>query len=87
MDEQDWIILKVLFEKKNITKTAESLYISQPSLTKKIQQIEKEYHVEMVIRGTKGVHFTPQGEYIAQCADEMLNRLQQIKDTLLNMGE
>jgi len=87
MDEQDWIILKVLYEKKNITKTAESLYISQPSLTKKIQQIEKEYQVEMVIRGTKGVHFTPQGEYLAQCADEMLNRLQQIKDTVLNMGE
>ncbi|MDN3015488.1 LysR family transcriptional regulator [Paenibacillus sp. BSR1-1] len=87
MDEQDWIILKVLYEKKNITKTAESLYISQPSLTKKIQQIEKEYQTEIVKRGTKGVHFTPQGEYLAQCADEMLNRLQQIKDTVSNMGE
>ncbi|MEO2078204.1 MAG: LysR family transcriptional regulator [Bacillus sp. (in: firmicutes)] len=87
MDEQDWIILKVLFEKKNITKTAESLYISQPSLTKKIQQIEKEYQVEIVKRGTKGVHFTPEGEYLAQCADEMLNRLQQIKDTVSNMSE
>ncbi|MBS4214600.1 MULTISPECIES: LysR family transcriptional regulator [Neobacillus] len=87
MDEQDWIILKVLYEKKNITKTAESLYISQPSLTKKIQQIEKEYQVEIVKRGTKGVHFTPQGEYLAQCADEMLGRLQQIKDTVIDMGE
>lgn len=87
MDEQDWIILKVLYEKKNITKTAESLYISQPSLTKKIQQIEKEYQVEIVKRGTKGVHFTPEGEYLAQCGDEMLNRLQQIKDTVANMSE
>lgn len=87
MDEQDWIILKVLYEKKNITKTAESLYISQPSLTKKIQQIEKEYQVEIVKRGTKGVHFTPQGEYLAQCADEMLGRHQQIKDTVMDMGE
>ncbi|MEH7332617.1 LysR family transcriptional regulator [Neobacillus drentensis] len=87
MDEQDWIILKVLYEKKNITKTAESLYISQPSLTKKIQQIEKEYQTEIVKRGTKGVHFTPHGEYLAKCADEMLNRLHQIKDTVSNMGE
>ncbi|WP_307290725.1 LysR family transcriptional regulator [Bacillus sp. SORGH_AS_0510] len=87
MDEQDWIILKVLFEKKNITKTAESLYISQPSLTKKIQQIETEYQVEIVKRGTKGVHFTPVGEYLAQCAVEMLSRLQQIKDTVSNMSE
>ncbi|MGG1396896.1 LysR family transcriptional regulator [Bacillus salipaludis] len=87
MDEQDWTILKVLYEKKNITKTAESLYLSQPSLTKKIQQIEKEYQVEIVKRGTKGVHFTPQGEYLVQCADEMLHRHQQIKDTVSNMGE
>jgi len=87
MDDQSWTILKVLYEKKNITKAAESLYISQPSLTKKIQQIEKEYQVEIVKRGTKGVHFTPQGEYLVQCADEMLYRLQQIKDTVSNMGE
>ncbi|MEH7116282.1 LysR family transcriptional regulator [Neobacillus vireti] len=87
MDEQGWTILKVLYEKKNITKTAESLYLSQPSLTKKIQQIEKEYQVEIVKRGTKGVHFTPQGEYLVQCADEMLYRHQQIKDTVSNMAE
>ncbi|MFB5285421.1 LysR family transcriptional regulator [Peribacillus sp. Hz7] len=87
MDEQDWTILKVLYEKKNITKTAESLYLSQPSLTKKIQQIEKKYQVVIVKRGTKGVHFTPQGEYLVQCADEMLYRLQQIKDTVSNMSE
>lgn len=87
MDEQDWLILKVLYEKKNITKTAQSLYISQPSLTKRIQQIEKEFQLAIVNRGTKGVQFTPQGEYLAQCADEMLNRLQQIKDTVLNMDE
>ena len=87
MDERDWTILKVLYEKKNITKTAESLYLSQPALTKKIQQIEKEYQVVIVKRGTKGVHFTPQGEYLVQCADEMLYRLQQIKDTVSNMDE
>jgi DNA-binding transcriptional LysR family regulator len=87
MDEHDWLILKVLYEKKNITKTAQSLYISQPSLTKRIQQIEKEFQLAIVNRGTKGVQFTPQGEYLAQCADEMLNRLQQIKDTVLNMDE
>lgn len=87
MDEQGWTILKVLYEKKNITKTAESLYLSQPSLTKKIQQIEKEFQVAIVKRGTKGVQFTPQGEYLVQCADEMLDRLQQIKDTVSNIGE
>lgn len=87
MNERDWLILKMLYEKKNITKTAESLYISQPSLTKRIQQIEQEYGRALVVRGTKGIQFTPEGEYLAKCADEMLERLYQIKDHVLNMGE
>lgn len=87
MDERDWLILKVLYEKKNITKTAQSLYMSQPSLTKRIQQIEKEYKLAIVSRGTRGVQFTPQGEYLAKCADEMLDRLRQIKETVLNMDQ
>ncbi|WP_332631329.1 LysR family transcriptional regulator [Halalkalibacter flavus] len=87
MDERDWLILMKLYEKKNITKTAQSLYISQPTLTKRIQQIEKEYKTAIINRGTKGVHFTPQGEYLAKCAEEMLERFQSIKETVLNMEE
>jgi DNA-binding transcriptional LysR family regulator len=86
MEERDWLILKVLYEKKNITKTAQSIYISQPSLTKRIQQIEKEFDLTIINRGAKGVQFTPQGEYLVKCADEMLARLRQIKDTVKNMN-
>lgn len=87
MDERDWLILKLLFEKKNITKTAESLYMSQPSLSKRIQSIEKEFKVKLVQRGTKGVQFTPQGEYLAKCAEEMLRRMREIKEVALNMEQ
>ena len=87
MNERDWLILKTLYEKKNITKTAQSLYISQPSITKRIQQIENEYGRTLVVRGTKGVQFTPEGEYLAKCADEMLERFSQIKDQILNMNQ
>ncbi|GAE35978.1 LysR family transcriptional regulator [Halalkalibacter akibai] len=87
MDERDWTILMELYEKKNITKTAQSLYISQPTLTKRIQHIEQEYKVSIINRGTKGVQFTPQGEYLAKCAKEMIKKLQNIKETVLNMEE
>jgi DNA-binding transcriptional LysR family regulator len=87
MDDRDWLILKILYEKKNITKTAQSLYMSQPALTKRIQYIENEFQVMMVERGTRGVQFTPQGEYIAKCADDMLNRIREIKETALNMDK
>lgn len=87
MDDRDWLILKLLYEKQNITKTAQSLYITQPTLTKRLQQMEKEFHVTIVQRGTRGVQFTPQGEYLAKCADEMLDRLRQIKEVALNMEQ
>jgi DNA-binding transcriptional LysR family regulator len=87
MDERDWLILKVLYEKNNITKSAEILYMSQPSLTKRIQQIEKEFNLNIVSRGTRGVQFTPQGEYLAKCADEMLERHRRIKETVRNMDQ
>ncbi|KHF38547.1 LysR family transcriptional regulator [Halalkalibacter okhensis] len=85
MDERDWLILKVLFEKQNITKTAQSLYISQPSLTKRIQHIENEFQVSIINRGAKGIQFTPQGEYLVKSAEDMLTRLQKMKENVLNM--
>ncbi|MCM3538195.1 LysR family transcriptional regulator [Priestia endophytica] len=63
MDNRDWLILHTLFHEKNITKTGKILFIAQPTLTKRLKQIETELGVKIVDRGIKGVQFTPQGEY------------------------
>lgn len=87
MDERDWTILNVLFEQKNITKTAQILYITQPALTKRLMQIEEEFGVKIVNRGIRGVHFTPQGEYLARRAAQMLSTIRQIKEDVINMND
>lgn len=87
MENRDWMILKVLYKEKNITKTAEVLFMTQPAMTKRLQQIEKEFGVEIVHRGKRGVYFTPQGEYLAKCADRMLVTLREISDNLSNMED
>lgn len=87
MENRDWMILKVLYEEKNITKTAERLYVSQPTMTKKLRQIEKEFDVEIVQRTKHGVHFTPQGEYLAKCADRALLEMRDIQTNLDNMKD
>jgi DNA-binding transcriptional LysR family regulator len=87
MDSRDWLILKILYDKKNITKAAETLYVSQPALTNRLQQIEKEFGVSIVTRGRRGISFTPQGEYLVQCADEILLKIEKIKETLWNMND
>ena len=87
MEYRDWSILQVLYQEQNITRAAQRLYLSQPTLTKRLRQIEKEFGVQIVQRGRRGVHFTPQGEYLATCADEMLAKLGKIKEHVANMGE
>ncbi|MBY0088948.1 MULTISPECIES: LysR family transcriptional regulator [Brevibacillus] len=85
MDEKDWLLLKTLYEQQNMTKTAEVLYVSQPSLSYRIQQLEKEFGITIMHRGRRGVEFTPQGEYLVKYAIEMLQQLQRTKEFLLSM--
>ena len=82
MEDRDWLILQILHEQKNITRTAQALFISQPALTARLRQIEEEFGTEIVFRTTKGVHFSPKGEYLAKESSNILRNLQNIKDTV-----
>lgn len=64
MNDKDHEFLLKLYETKNITKAAEALYVSQPSLTYRIKQLEKELHHAIIVRGAKGVEFTNAGQLL-----------------------
>ena len=85
MEDWDWRILQVLYEQKNITRTAQILFMSQPALTARLQQIEKEFGIKIVHRTSKGVQFTPQGEFLARSSSEVLQKLRGIKEQVANM--
>ncbi len=82
MENRDWQIIQVLSAEKNITKAAQILYMSQPALTSRLRQIEQEFEVKIVNRTTKGVQLTPEGEILAQAAEEFIQNMAQIKDKL-----
>lgn len=86
MDERDWLILYTLYQEKNITNTGKSLFISQPTLTKRLQQIETELGVKVVTRGVRGVQFTPEGEYLAKRAAALLDTFREIKEDVDNFN-
>ena len=85
MDDKDWLILKVISEEKKITKAAERLYISQPALTYRLRNLEKEFGAQIFIRNPNGVHLTPQGEYLLTYANAMLLQFQKTKEHIQNM--
>lgn len=87
MDERDWLIFSILYDKRNITKTGQALFISQPALTARLRQIEDSFGAKLIYRSGKGIHFTPQGEYLAKCAKEMVEHSQRIRNQIANMNE
>lgn len=68
MKDSDWEILYELHKNPNVTKVAKLLYITQPSLTKRIQHIEGEFQVQILDRTPHGIRFTKEGEYLAERA-------------------
>lgn len=82
MDSIDWTVLSVLFKSKSMSKASQQLFISQPAITRRIQQIEKEFSVPILIRSAKGITFTPQGTQLAYYAKEMLGKYENIKEIM-----
>jgi DNA-binding transcriptional LysR family regulator len=85
MEEKDLLLLKTLHEEKNLTKAAERLYVSQPALTYRLQQIEKEFDTRVVNRSKKGVEFTAQGEVLVELAKNMIIQQRKAKEMIKDM--
>lgn len=86
MDNKDWIVLKTIADVRSLTKAADRLYLSQPALTYRLRNLEKEFGVPILMRGPNGTQLTAQGEYILCYAEEMLEKLKQAKEHVLDMG-
>lgn len=64
----------------NVSATAQSLYTSQPGVSKQIRLLEDELGVEVFARSGKHLtHITPAGEKIIELAGEILHQTQNIK--------
>lgn len=85
VDEKDTVILQYLVEEQSLTKAAERLYMTQPALTYRLQQLEREFGVPLIVKHAKGTNLTPEGEALAAYARKSRDELNQIKDYLLNM--
>ena len=63
-----------------MTRVANLLYMTQPSLTKRLQHMEAEFQVDIVNRTPKGLEFTPEGEFLATRAAKYLDFLKETKE-------
>jgi DNA-binding transcriptional LysR family regulator len=85
LNEQDWVLLDCLSTEHNLSVAAEKLFLSQPTLTYRLQQIETEFGVKIFTRIGKRNKLTPEGEHLVAYAQSMLLELRKTKDYLSDL--
>ena len=86
MDFFDCRLLRALHEHKNITRASHILFTSQPALTKRLQGLEQEFGVKLFIRHSKGISFTPAGEYLVSAAERMVSDYDLVSSEVKTIG-
>ncbi|MEY8392661.1 LysR family transcriptional regulator [Lachnospiraceae bacterium] len=70
---------------QSIVRAAESLHLSQPTLSTQIRQMEKELGKQLLIRGTKGsrkVTLTEEGMILRKRAEEIIDLVQKTENEI-----
>lgn len=69
---------------ENISKAADFLYITQPSLTRQIQNMEKEVGQPLFIRGGKKMRLTEAGKLLRKRSEEILALYEKTESELMH---
>ena len=80
----------VVAREQNITKSAEVLHITQPTLSRQLKELEEKLGTQLLIRGNKNISLTEDGllfrkraEEIVELADKTLNDMKNSKEELV----
>lgn len=67
-------------DNKSMNKAAAELFITQPSLSSTIKELENEIHIEIFSRSNRGIAITPEGEEFLGYARQMLDHYRLIEE-------
>ena len=71
----------------SISRAAEVLFLSQPSLSQQIHRLEKEMNTRLFLREARGVALTPAGHLFLRYARSVLEQTANLKAELSFLGE
>lgn len=74
-------------EKGSINEAAKTLYLSQPSLTNAVRDLEKELGIQLFIRTNKGIRITLEGVEFLRYARQVIEQVVLLEDKYLNREE
>ena len=71
---------------RSVSVASEYLYISQPTLSNAIKELENEFGVALFVRHHKGMLLTAEGEALYKMSKELLSRAERIENVMEDMG-
>lgn len=72
---------------RSVTRAAEELCVSQPTISIAIRNLEKELHVRLLHHGKNTVSLTEEGEQFYRKASDIVRRTQDLKSEFSELGE
>lgn len=66
----------------SITVAADQLYVTQQTISKAINKLERELNVILLVRSHKGVSLTPEGEIFVDQAQEIIDKVEKLYFTM-----
>ncbi|WP_419883681.1 LysR family transcriptional regulator [Peribacillus sp. B-H-3] len=78
-------LLSVLAQEMNMRKAAERLFVSQPALSQRLQNIENDWGKKLFLRSQKGLSLTPAGEAVIRFANEVIEKEEKVREDIQSM--
>lgn len=73
-------------DNKSMNKAAAELFITQPSLSNTIKDLENEIHITIFLRSNRGIVITPEGEEFLGYARQMLDHYHLIEERYVDQS-
>jgi LysR family transcriptional regulator, benzoate and cis,cis-muconate-responsive activator of ben and cat genes len=87
MDSRQLRYFVAVARERNFTRAAEKLRIAQPPLSRQIQQLEEEFGVTLIDRGSRPLALTDAGRLLLEQAVQVLDRMDEMKAMLGRIRE
>lgn len=72
---------------ENMTKAAERLHVSQPSLSRQMKELEKELGKKLFFRSSYSIHLTDEGMLLRKRAEDLLDMADKISSEFHSLDE
>lgn len=72
---------------ENMTRAAEALHVSQPSLSKQMKELEQEMGKKLFRRSSAGIHLTDEGMLLRKRAEDILDMVDKTTDEFKSLDE